>query len=269
MASGLSVPNVKALNPNERQKALVQHNADALGQFIVRGNRCSKCVLVKTFCVCRKLEALSISVSGHSFAVLMNQREQYRSSNTAKVIESVVGGRIFIDGLGDVWERFERLISEYSGRCFVLFPSTDSTEYSEFRSLSHVNEQEDVLVIVVDGTWRQARRLNKKIPSDIPRVKITPTTLSKFLCRRQTQVDRVCTAEALSLLLVDMEQCEASFRLDSGLSVLVEGYNMQCYGSSLRPAHMLKDLPHVLKKGNSLPPRHPDSRIDHSTVSSP
>jgi DTW domain-containing protein YfiP len=187
----------------------------------------------------------------------MNQREQYRSSNTAKVIERVLGGEIYIDGIDEDWQRFQALTDKYKGRCFVLFPSEESVEYTQLDRI----DVSDSLIVVVDGTWRQARKLNKKIDPSIPRVRITPTTLSKFLCRRQTRVDRVCTAEALSLLLEDMGKREASENLDTGFSVVVEGFNMQCYNKSHRPSNLLKHPPHLLKPGSNLPPRHPDALI--------
>jgi len=262
----VSTPNVKLLEPQARFKALVKHNFDSRKEFIERGNRCPDCVLVKKFCVCESLKTLSCEVPGYRVAVLMNQREQYRSSNTAKVIERVVGGETYIDGLEDYWARFEALMEEYSGRSFVLFPSENSIEFESLQGYLKASDRKskDVLIIVVDGTWRQARRLNQKISTHVPRVKITPTTLSKFLCRRQTRVDRVCTAEALSLLLLDMGFSEASKQMDAGISTLVEGFNMQCYGAALRPANMLKNPPQLLVSGSSLPPRHPDALIDDS-----
>ena len=255
-------PDVKNFDPQDRFKVMVKHNYDSRSEFVQRGKRCPDCVLVKTFCVCEKLKNLSCQLPGYRVVVLMNQREQYRASNTAKVIERVVsGGQIFIDGLEDDWNQFQDLLKNYSGRTFVLFPSDSSVEYSELTSREDRSVEEEGLIVVVDGTWRQARRLNKKIPQEIPRVKITPLTLSKFLCRRQTRVDRVCTAEALSLLFLDMGFEDASRKIDTGLSVLVEGFNMQCYGSTHRPSNMLKDPPQLLKSGSSLPPRHPDSLI--------
>lgn len=261
-------PDVKALDPKERFKAAVKHNYDTRHEFLTRGNRCPNCVLVKPFCVCTQLANLAVAIDGYRVVVLMNQREQYRSSNTAKVIERVLGAKIFIDGLDEDWAKFESLLREYENRTFLLFPSEDSVEFSNLGSSSNNRFISGrVLIVVVDGTWRQARKLNQRIPLTVPRVRITPTTLSKFLCRRQTRVDRVCTAEALTLLLLDMGLDDASKNLDKGLSVVVEGFNMQCYGSTLRPANMLKSPPQVLKPGADLLPRHPEALIGESVIS--
>ena len=262
-------PDVKELDPKERFKASVKHNYDTRHEFLTRGNRCPNCVLVKTFCVCTQLAELAVGIDGYCVVVLMNQREQYRSSNTAKVIERVLGAKIFIDGLEEDWSQFVSLLKEYEQRMFLLFPSEESVEFSNLvlGSGNSTVTNGEVLIVVVDGTWRQARKLNQRIPSSVPRVRITPTTLSKFLCRRQTRVDRVCTAEALSLLLLDMGLEDASKNLDSGLSAVVEGFNMQCYGSALRPANMLKNPPQLLKPGADMLPRHPEALIGESVNS--
>lgn len=262
------VLDVLALSPIDRYKALVKFQMEGRVDFMASKGRCQNCVLRESFCVCSKLGNLEMHASDLDFTVvvLMNQREKYRSSNTAKVIEKILNAKIFIDGLDDDFIEFQKLVSENLNNCFVLFPSEDALDFPSFArnekaSCSSRLDSRKTLIIVVDGTWRQARRLNQKISPSIPRVKIMPTTLSKFLCRRQTQADRVCTIEALSLLLLDMQKSQASRRLDEGLATLVQGFNMQCYGSTHRPASMLKDLP----SGRSLPPPHPDTLVDPSS----
>ncbi len=86
-----------------------------------------------------------------------------------------------------------------------------------------------VVVILVDGTWAQARRMQRKIPASVPRVKLQPDTLSQYLCRRQSRCDRVSTVEAAALLLREMSlrsDCELLMR---GLQVLVEAYAFQLH----------------------------------------
>ena len=260
--------DVKALNPQERYRALVKSQVEDRERFMAARGRCESCALKKPFCVCSQLANLEMHASDMNFdvVVLMNQKEKYRSSNTAKVIEKILRAKIFIDGFDDDFSKVLQIVNDNIHNCFVLFPSEDSLEFPSFATrraesfTSQSSTLDKILIVVVDGTWRQARRLNQKIPDSIPRVKILPHTLSKFLCRRQTQADRVCTVEALSLLLQDMGMTEASQRLDKGLETLVQGFNLQCYGATHRPASMLKDLP----SGKSLPPRHPDTLIDQS-----
>ena len=250
--------DLTGIAPQDRYKAMVQAQLDWRAEYMTAKARCENCVLMREFCVCSKLVALAVENPDFEVVVFMNQKEQFRSSNTAKVIRMVLNATILIDGVDADNAKLTDLMNERKDRCFVLFPSESASEWN----ISQVSqlvlpEGEKILIIVVDGTWRQARRLNLKIPSEIPRIKIMPTTLSKFLCRRQTQADRVCTIEALALLLQDMGRTAESLQLDRGLATLLEGFNTQCFGSTCRPARALKDLP----EGKDLPPRHPDTLL--------
>jgi DTW domain-containing protein YfiP len=208
-------------------------------------------MLKKVICVCEKLEALrGDSTMGVDVVVLMNHKELFRASNTAKVIEKVLGARIYIDGNDEDWNELMNLIEHRISDTVILFPSDVAMTWDQLPCPTSKK-----LIIVLDGTWGQARRLNQKLPPSIPRVKILPTTLSRFLCRRQTQADRVCTAEALALLMTDIGLADQGSKLESGLQIVVEGFNMQCYNSTHRPVSLLKKGPQA-----SLP-RHPDSLI--------
>jgi DTW domain-containing protein YfiP len=249
------------LDPKERYKALVEFQTKRHVDFMESRNRCRNCVLLKDFCVCRTLDSLRIDNPAYTVAVLMHQKEMYRSSNTVKAIEKVIGADVFVDGLANDNERFNSLIADRKEHTIVLFPSEDSMEWGTYKTtLASSVKSTRTLIVVVDGTWRQARRLNYLIPADIPRVKITPTTLSKFLCRRQAREDRVCTIEALALLFEDIGEPEISSRLDEGLTTIQEGYNSQCYGSTHRPSSMLKGAPN----GKVQLQTHPDSLIIES-----
>lgn len=61
-------------------------------------------------------------------------------------------------------------------------------------------------IVVVDGTWGQTRRLAKKIPSALTRIRLdtasdgTFNTLYSSPLRKQPGPDRLCTLSALALL---------------------------------------------------------------------
>lgn len=199
--------DLQAIEPKDRYKALVENQIAKRDKFMTSRNRCIGCALLNDFCVCTKLDALKVPDAPFDVAVIMNQKEMYRSSNTVKVIERVLNARVLVDGVENDKIDFENILNKRKN-ILVLFPSEDSVEWPDFtssqKSSASTVSEEKLLILIVDGTWRQARRLNLRIPADVPRVKITPTTLSKFLCRRQAREDRVCTIEALSLLLQDM-----------------------------------------------------------------
>jgi DTW domain-containing protein YfiP len=58
--------------------------------------------------------------------------------------------------------------------------------------------------VVIDATWRHAKAMHRKFckthGSEIPQVQLSPTALSVY-ARTQSQPDRICTVEAVALLL--------------------------------------------------------------------
>ena len=252
--------DLSLLPPSERYKEVVKAKKAYCKNFAEAKNRCPDCMLKRDICVCEQLSNLRVQQSEWpvDFVILMNHKEWLRASNTAKIISRILGARIFVSGDMDDEAEFESLVEQRQSNAVVLFPSDVATTWESFRETpQRIHEKGRTLVIVVDGTWGQARRLNQKIRECIPRLKITPHTLSQFLCRRQTQADRVCTVEAVALLLTEMGAQKASSQLEEGLRLVVEGFNLQCYNTTHRPEHLLKKGP----KGTADLPRHPNSLI--------
>jgi len=250
--------DLATLDPSERYKEVVKAKKEFCKKFAESKNRCAACMLKLSICICEKLDSLKVEVGKLpvDVVVLMNHKEWLRASNTAKIISRILGARVFVSGDAEDEAEFEALVSQRKQNSVVLFPSDVAVTWDE---MSHVEKKNDeaTLVIVLDGTWGQARRLNQKIDDAIPRIKITPSALSQFLCRRQTQADRVCTVEAVALLMTEMGLNDASARLEEGLRIVVEGFNLQCYNTTHRPEHLLKKGP----KSTANLPRHPNSLI--------
>lgn len=70
--------------------------------------------------------------------------------------------------------------------------------------LSPSTTTEGLTVMVVDGTWRKARKMAKHLDTVIPgglcHVALSPNVLSVYR-RRQSQPGRICTIEAVAMLL--------------------------------------------------------------------
>ena len=61
-------------------------------------------------------------------------------------------------------------------------------------------------VILLDGTWTQARQLNKAVPRRVPRVRLEQERVSAFALRKQHGTDKtkISTVEAFMLLLEEL-----------------------------------------------------------------
>ena len=99
-------------------------------------------------------------------------------------------------------------------------------------------------IVVIDATWRHAKAMHRNLCKtqgfDIPQVQLSPTALSVY-ARTQSQPDRICTVEAVALLLQHLgenqENCDA----------LVEYVKLN--NRALRGAVIKREKDKVLYKG--------------------
>ncbi|EEA05822.1 uncharacterized protein CMU_015690 [Cryptosporidium muris RN66] len=66
----------------------------------------------------------------------------------------------------------------------------------EYKSISSLLKYSRIFIIILDGTWSQAKNMNKNIPRYIPRVRITSKDISDFgPLREQTKIGNILTIE--------------------------------------------------------------------------
>lgn len=228
-------PDVLEAPKPDRERLMVKRRLEVLANIVHKQKLCSACSLMQETCICSKLKDMKPeSPCSFRLAVHMHVKERFRSSNSGKLLEQLYDAPVFLDSDPDHMQNMADLVHENNGNCVVMFPTEDASDFNELKL------QDNPLIFLIDGTWRQARRLNKNIPDSVPRVKIHPQTISRFLCRTQTQPDRVCTAEATSMLLEDLGQPEEAARVLKGLEILQQAFNMQTFHKTERPPDRLK-----------------------------
>lgn len=123
----------------------------------------------------------------------MHHREWGRASNTGTVLRDAVEGcEIFVKGHAEDDAALGRVLA--APTTAVLFPSPDASPLSSVDDL-------DALV-VVDATWRNARRMVSSLPGHIRRVRLDDDAaqgqgnLLAPLRKAPEDDARVCTAQA-------------------------------------------------------------------------
>lgn len=171
-------------------------------------------------------------------------KEFGRLSNTGGLISVAFPSpqtHVLVAGMQEDEKRFLAELERDPEATFVLFPSEDSITAQQFMELvedapdygeARAEEAEEVAptsapgervytIILVDGTWQQARRLAAKIPPHIKRVRLMPREaidpLYKSPMRSQATPDRVCSLSAYVLLLQELQTppqvCDYLFHL--------------------------------------------------------
>mmetsp|Transcript_54666 Transcript_54666/g.122701 ORF Transcript_54666/g.122701 Transcript_54666/m.122701 type:complete len:337 (+) Transcript_54666:74-1084(+) len=235
-----------------RAEVCAKASVEARAVFLQSRLKCEICAFLKIHCICSQLREVREQIVEDlpkgslqvQLAVWMHIRERYRASNTGKLLELLLPScQVYLCDVPEDEERFEAALNRAGGRAFVLFPSEDAVPVSEAMQqlgaqASSRNPDEDIsppLAVVVDGTWRQARRLHKRLEK-FPHVALTPPARSEFHWRRQSMEGRISTVEAAALLLEDLGEPAASIAgLRFGLQVLNKAMESQTHYQGIRP----------------------------------
>lgn len=214
--------DITLLPPEQRSAALTAAKAQNVATELRQKGRCEACALMLEHCVCGGLDGLTRELAmfelGLRFAVWMHVSERLRASNTGKLLLRVLPGcELFLHGLPADAERFRSRIA--GCKAYVLFPSDTAVALSAVAaeiltaaaaaigSPASAADGEDAaappLIVLVDGTWDQAKRMHRAL-RHLPHVALAApdgAAASAFSWRQQSEEGRITTAEAAALLL--------------------------------------------------------------------
>lgn len=163
---------------------------------------CVRCYLRTEFCACALIPRVETATR---FVIVRHEREAYKSTNSARwaqlaLIHSELwpySGRLTLD------ERVRTLPAAW-----LLFPAAEGEPAPEVTS-----EHRPRCVVVLDGTWRQVRRmLNSSSPlRALPRLTLPKTPARAAALRHSVHPDGRSTLEAMALAvaLLEGEACAA------------------------------------------------------------
>jgi len=225
----------------EREPLGVAHFLHARLAAFKTNKNCRRCWLNPGQCVCSQLHSLEDALPSciHRIFVLAHHREVGLLVDTAKLILTSFpeSSRLIVAGIP---ERFQPAIREFeeavqSNRTMVLFPDEGCAKtFEEWypstppvadhhhqqsttigqQQPNRVRDNEIFDLVVIDGTWGQARRMYQRyIPDQPRRVNLSSTSLASLesprsmgqqLRRHPVSIRQIATAHALQLLLQDV-----------------------------------------------------------------
>lgn len=198
--------------------------------FRARGakiERCDYCQVAKQHCICQYQPQLKPQVA---VLLLMSDNEILKPSNTGRLIADVVPETYCFR-----WSRTEpspqmlELLADNRYQPVVIFPSEYVEEQS--RVLHSVDSQllakdKIPLLIFLDGSWREARRIFKKSPylDELPVLSVQPERISEYLMRKAEKEHHLSTVEVASLVLQMLEETVAASTLELWFELFRESY---------------------------------------------
>lgn len=174
--------------------------------FIARGSRitrCEQCLLSTAACICAQRPA---PVSGVAVCLIYYKGEVFKPSNTGRLIADVLA-----DNNSFLWIRKEpeadllALLNNDQYAPLLVFPKeyTDpERQLNESTTLDAYINGRTPLMIFLDGTWREARKMFRSAwLNNIPVVGIDPEQVSLYSLRETPRQHQLGTAEvAVSVL---------------------------------------------------------------------
>ncbi|WP_261844180.1 tRNA-uridine aminocarboxypropyltransferase [Aliamphritea ceti] len=185
--------------------------------------RCESCFLRTDKCICELRSSVSASVE---FCLLTHNDEIYKPSNTGRLIRgSINATRCFIWHRTEVDPELLELIENSEVNTYIVFPPGD--DYLERMTEYKSEPDKRNVFIVLDGTWRQARRMFRLSAylQNVPLISLQNAPASRYGLRKTEEVSQLCTAEVAIELLAEIGDQIASKHLRNYFEVFTRRYS--------------------------------------------
>lgn len=156
--------------------------------------RCRRCWLRDGFCICA--EVPSVSTRTHVL-LIRHERESFKSTGTARVAEMALPNSRILDSGEEAAVTNGQLEGQLAG-AYVLFPGEPQAAWPT----GPVSK-----LVVLDGTWRQTRRMFAKLPAlhGLPRLTLPVKESAVLRLRESTLAEGRSTLEAIADALGRLE----------------------------------------------------------------
>ncbi|ASP40682.1 DTW domain-containing protein [Bacterioplanes sanyensis] len=187
--------------------------------FAARGaklTRCEQCLLALPWCICAHVP---VAEPGVALCLVYYPGEIYKPSNSGRLLADVIA-----DSHAFIWHRTEppaallALLQNPDYAPLLVFPY----QYAEPQRQLHEEQQLQTyvagrtpLLLVLDGTWREARKMFRS-PwwQHVPVLGVEPQQLSSYALRKAVQAHQLGTAEVMVPLLQRLQQPVAAEKLE-------------------------------------------------------
>jgi len=212
------INSVLALRLQELQRTTKPFNAR--GSRVIR---CDHCLLPKADCICfAKPEPCANS----AFLFLMYTGECFKPTNTGRLIADVAQ-----DNHAFVWDRTNpdpallALLQDERYQPVVIFPTQYAAPERCIQKPAP-EPQKKTLFILLDGTWREAKKMFSKSPylDKFPVLGIQPEQASNYQLREAAHLHQLCTAEVMIEVLKVDNDAKAAAALASYFATFRKHY---------------------------------------------
>ncbi|MDZ3993299.1 tRNA-uridine aminocarboxypropyltransferase [Pseudomonas sp. Teo4] len=178
--------------------------------------RCERCLRPQDHCLCPLIPNLD---SRTRVVLLQHTSEQSHALNTARFAAlGLVNAQLRV---GEVFEDLPELLATPGYRPVLLFPGDEAEVLGTYGA----EDDQALLLIVPDGTWRKARKLLYLNPllEALPRVTLGQVAPSRYRLRKAPEPGALSTIEAVVQALNVLEAPASFNELLRPFEALIEG----------------------------------------------
>lgn len=162
-------------------------SATAVRSFTTAGapGRCKRCLIGQAFCICADVPTVATRTE---VVVVRHEREGWKSTGTARIAELAMPNLKMLEYQEDSEPARSQLGPLVAG-AHLLFPSDEVAPWADVTRL-----------IVVDGTWRQTRKMYAKLEAlhGVPKLALPAQTTKVLRLRESTFEEGRSTLEAIA-----------------------------------------------------------------------
>lgn len=177
--------------------------------------RCERCLRPENHCLCPLIPRLD---SRTRVLILQHPSEVNHALNTARLAALGLNNAQLV--VGETFDNLAELLKVPGYQARLLFPGEEATTLAA----SSTND-EPMLLVVPDGTWRKARKLLHLNPllAALPRVTLGCVPASRYRLRKAPAADALSTLEAIVHALHTVEPERSFEALLRPFEALIEG----------------------------------------------
>ncbi|WP_448650158.1 tRNA-uridine aminocarboxypropyltransferase [Pseudomonas fluorescens] len=177
--------------------------------------QCSRCLRPAAHCLCPLIPSLD---SRTRVLLLQHPSEVNHALNTARLAALGLNNAQWV--VGEVFEELETLLNPPGYQARLLFPGDDAQPLQ-----AYTPDDQPLLLVVPDGTWRKARKLLHLNPllAALPRVTLAGDYVSRYRLRKAPGPGALSTVEAIAQALQVLEAPTSFEPLLKPFDALIEG----------------------------------------------
>ena len=177
---------------------------------------CYKCIRPASNCVCEYIKTFKAHCN---FLILQHPHERKKYYSTSKIVLNAISNSKVMHGV--TFDEPEVMSSLEGQNTYLLYPAVDAIDCAT------LDLNEDSTVIVIDGTWVEARKIvyRNKFLQTLPKISFKQPILSEYKIRKQPKDFCLSTLECIGHLLKLSASAKDNSALTKNYDELFSAFN--------------------------------------------